>query len=144
VKIAYAKWNADAVVVERNYGGDMVRQTLVGAGYEGRIVEAHATDGKKLRAEPVAAFYERGEAYHAKGRLEKLETEMVSWVPGEGRSPNRVDALVWCATELKRNKRKAQIGDPTKITLEVPRFTPHAIVSAARYPSVLRQRAGVR
>jgi phage terminase large subunit-like protein len=132
-QIAYDRWHADAVVVERNYGGDMVRQNLIGSGYEGRILEAHATDGKKLRAEPVAAFYERGEAVHAKnGRLGKLETEMVSWVPGEGRSPNRVDALVWCATELKRNKRKAMIGDPTKITLEIPRFLPSHIVSAVR------------
>ena len=133
VRIAYDRWHADAVVVERNYGGDMVRNTLIGSGYDGRIVEARATDGKRLRAEPIAAFYERGEAFHAKGgRLEKLETEMVSWVPGEGRSPNRVDALVWCATELKRNKRKAMIADPTKLTLAVPRFLPPAAVAAAR------------
>jgi phage terminase large subunit-like protein len=146
VKIAYARWNADAVVVERNYGGDMVRNTLTGAGYDGRIVEAHATDGKKLRAEPVAAFYERGEAFHARsGGLEKLETEMVSWIPGEGRSPNRVDALVWCATELKRNKRKAQIASPVGLTLNIPRFIPSSVIAAARR-SVLdtRPRAGVR
>lgn len=133
VQVAYDRWSADAVVVERNYGGDMVRNTLLGNGYEGRIIEAHATDGKKLRAEPVAAFYERGEALHAKGgRLEKLETEMVSWVPGEGRSPNRVDALVWCATELKRGRRKAMVADPTHLTLAVPRFLPHNVVSAIR------------
>ena len=146
VKIASGKWKADAVVVERNYGGDMVRQTLLGAGYDGRIVEAHATDGKKLRAEPVAAFYERKEAFHGRNAgLEKLESEMVSWVPGEGRSPNRVDALVWCATELKRGRRKAQIADPTKLTLEIPRFLPHSVVSAARRPTSVRDlMSGVR
>lgn len=131
VQIASERWDADAVVVERNYGGDMVRETLLSNGYAGRIVEARATDGKRLRAEPVAAFYERGEAYHARG-LTKLETEMVSWVPGEGRSPNRVDALVWCATELKRGRRKVQIADPTKLTLQIPRIVPSHVIAAAR------------
>jgi phage terminase large subunit-like protein len=116
--------------------GDMVRETLVSNGYEGRIVEARATDGKKVRAEPVAALYERGEAFHTRsGRLAKLETEMVSWIPGEGRSPNRVDALVWVATELKRGARKAQIADPSKMTMNIPRFVPASVIAAARAAS---------
>jgi phage terminase large subunit-like protein len=134
VRIAYERWSADAIVVERNYGGDMVRETMLSAGYEGRIIEARATDGKRLRAEPVAAFYERGEAFHARG-LTKLETEMVSWVPGEGRSPNRVDALVWCATELKRGRRRVEIADPTKLTLTIPRIVPSATIAALRAAS---------
>ena len=97
----YNDLKADAIVVERNYGGDMCRATLVAEGFEGRVIEARATDGKRLRAEPISALYEQGRGYHVKG-LQKLEAEQVSWVPGHGRSPNRVDALVWCGTELMK------------------------------------------
>lgn len=118
---AYDKYKADAIVVERNYGGDMCRATLKAEGFTGRIVEAKATDGKRLRAEPIAALYEQHEAeagvraYHARGgRLAKLESEMVSWIPGEGKSPNRVDAYIWCATHLTRRGGAGSMGDPTQ------------------------------
>lgn len=111
---AYEKYKADAIVVERNYGGDMCRATLKAEGFEGRIIEAKATDGKRLRAEPIAALYEQGRAFHAQGgRLSKLESEMVSWIPGEGKSPNRIDAFVWAATSLTRRGGAAKMGDPT-------------------------------
>lgn len=110
---AYEKYSADAIVVERNYGGDMVRETLRAAGFEGRIIEARATDGKRVRAEPVSAKYEQGKARHARGgQVGKLESEMVSWVPGEGKSPNRVDAWVWVATSLTKGKAKAEMASP--------------------------------
>lgn len=117
---AYEKYKADAIVVERNYGGDMCRATLKAEGFTGRIIEAKATDGKRLRAEPIAALYEQGEsggdavrAYHARGgRLAKLESEMVSWIPGEGKSPNRVDAYVWCAAHLTKRGGGAKMGNP--------------------------------
>lgn len=118
---AYDKYKADAIVVERNYGGDMCRATLKSEGFTGRIVEAKATDGKRLRAEPIAALYEQHEgeqgvrAYHARGgKVAKLESEMVSWIPGEGKSPNRVDAYVWCATHLTRRGGSSGMSDPTK------------------------------
>lgn len=116
VQKAYEMYSADAVVVERNYGGDMVKETLRNNGYEGRVVEAKAVDGKRLRAEPIAAIYEQGRAHHArnaglmvndprtntlKNKLSLLEDELVSWVPG-GRSPNRMDAMVWCGAELMK------------------------------------------
>lgn len=121
---AYDKYKADAIVVETNYGGQMCRATLKAEGFTGRIVEAKATDGKRLRAEPIAALYEQNDgeagvrAYHARGgKVAKLESEMVSWIPGEGKSPNRVDAFVWCATHLTKRGGKASMGDPTKGTI---------------------------
>jgi phage terminase large subunit-like protein len=112
---AYEKYNADAIVVERNYGGDMCRATLKSAGFEGRIIEAKATDGKRVRAEPIAAKYEQHKARHRRGgRLSKLESEMVSWVPGEGKSPNRIDAMVWVASALTKGGGPMQMGDPTQ------------------------------
>jgi phage terminase large subunit-like protein len=60
----------------------------------------HATRDKLTRAEPVAALYEQGKAHHI-GQLLELELEMTSWEAKKAeRSPNRIDALVWAATEL--------------------------------------------
>ena len=112
---AYEKYNADAIVVERNYGGDMCRATLKAEGFTGRVIEAKATDGKRLRAEPIAAIYEQGNAHHARGgAVQKLESEMVSWIPGEGKSPNRIDAWVWAATQLTKGGSKGTMADLTK------------------------------
>lgn len=124
---AYEMYAADAIVVERNYGGDMVRATLKAEGFKGRIIEAKATDGKRVRAEPISAKYEQGHARHRKrtatASVAKLESEMVSWVPGEGKSPNRVDAWVWAASSLTRGGGAAGLGDPTKASLAPPGYT---------------------
>ena len=58
-----------------------------------------ATRGKALRAEPIAALYERGMIHHV-GVFYRLEEEMCNWQPGDPKSPNRVDGMVWSATEL--------------------------------------------
>jgi phage terminase large subunit-like protein len=51
-----------------------------------------------LRAEPVAARYERGEVSHV-GVFPELEEQLTTWVPGDA-SPDRLDSLVWGFTEL--------------------------------------------
>jgi len=97
---SYEAWDADAIAVERNYGGDMVKHTLKSVGFPGRIIEVNATRGKKVRAEPIVAKYEQQLVKHVPG-LSDLEDEMVTWVPDSSDpSPNRVDALVWALTEL--------------------------------------------
>ncbi len=110
---AYIKWSADAIVCERNYGGDMVRSTLEKVS-EARIVEVVSRRGKQLRAEPIVANYERGEVLHAEG-LELLEDEQCSWIPGYGASPNRVDALVHGLTELNQSITPSSISNPNDI-----------------------------
>ncbi len=97
---AYYKFRADRIVAETNNGGEMVEATIrqvdAGVAYKG----VHASRGKATRAEPVAAFYEQGRGHHV-GMFAQLEDELCQWVPGEGQaSPNRLDALVWAATEL--------------------------------------------
>ncbi len=55
-----------------------------------------------LRAEPVAALYSQRRVKHA-GRFAELEDEMCDFGPdglSGGRSPDRVDALVWAVCEL--------------------------------------------
>lgn len=97
---AYHKWKADRIVAEINQGGDMV-ETIVKTrdktvAYKG----VHATRDKTTRAEPVAAFAERGEDHHV-GEFFELELEMTTWEGRKGeKSPNRIDAKVWAAAYL--------------------------------------------
>src|SRR4051794_12451513 len=97
---AYKTWRADRIIAERNFGGDMVLSTLksVDPGVPVKLVVA--SRGKAVRAEPVAAQYEQGRIRHV-GNLGLLEDQLCEWNPAEnGPSPDRLDALVWCMTEL--------------------------------------------
>jgi phage terminase large subunit-like protein len=102
---AIALWRrleADALVVEVNQGGDMVRSVIaeIDSGVPVTSVRAHR--GKWLRAEPVASLYEQGRVKHA-GVFPALEDEMCDFgLDGlsSGRSPDRLDALVWAITAL--------------------------------------------
>jgi len=116
---AYKGHGADRVVAETNNGGEMVEATL-------RVVDdniaysaVHATRGKIVRAEPVAALYEQGRIKHM-AALPTLEDQMCEFTPdldrsrpkrdstnpasagrgGAHSSPDRADALVWAFTEL--------------------------------------------
>lgn len=92
---AAEQWDADAIVAEVNYGGDMVKHTIAGADPDVPVREVRATRGKTLRAEPIVLAYEKGRVYHV-GIFPELETEMTTWVDESGvPSPNRIDALVW-------------------------------------------------
>jgi phage terminase large subunit-like protein len=92
---------ADRVVVEVNNGGDMVEATLRTVAPNLAVRKVHATRGKQLRAEPVAALYEQGRVHHV-GSYPGLEDQMTTWAPADSKakSPDRVDALVWAVTEL--------------------------------------------
>ena len=110
----YEDFAADAIVPEKNYGGDMVKHTLESSGYRGaRIIPVTSRRGKVIRAEPVAALYERGRVFHVgkQGDLTDLENELTQWVPGN-ESPNRLDALVHAATELAKQSMPAEIANP--------------------------------
>ena len=98
----YDRFEADAIVIEVNQGGDMVRHTLESVRKDIRIVEVRATRGKHVRAEPIAALYSLGRVSHV-GTFPKLEDQMCQMTAGgfDGTgSPDRVDALVWGMTEL--------------------------------------------
>ena len=96
---AYHLHQADRIVAEANQGGDMVRHTLRTVDPNVPVRLVHASRGKRTRAEPIAALYEQGRVHHV-GYLADLEDQMCGWVPNEGASPDRVDALVWALTEL--------------------------------------------
>jgi phage terminase large subunit-like protein len=66
------------------------------------VIAVRATRAKWLRAEPVAALYEQGKVKHA-GVFPALEDEMTDFgLDGlsSGRSPDRLDAMVWAVSHL--------------------------------------------
>ncbi len=90
---AYHDFAADGLVGEINQGGELVREIVLREAPEIIFHPVRAVVGKLLRAEPVAALYERGLVFHV-GCFEALEDEMCSYA-GQGKSPDRLDALVW-------------------------------------------------
>lgn len=107
---AVALWRrleADALVAEVNQGGEMVKAVISGVDAAIPVIAVRATRGKWLRAEPVAALYAQGRVAHV-GPLPALEDEMAGFgLDGlsNGRSPDRVDALVWAVSHLMFSTR---------------------------------------
>lgn len=98
----YHRFEADALIAEVNQGGAMVEEVLRAADSAVPVTPVRATRGKTLRAEPVAALYAQGRVRHA-GAFPALEDEMANFGPdgqSNGRSPDRLDALVWAITAL--------------------------------------------
>ena len=96
---------ADAIVAEVNMGGDMVSAVLRQIDATVPVKTVHATRGKWLRAEPVAAMYAQGKVKHVGAAFAELEDEMCDFGLGGlsgGRSPDRLDALVWYPSGVGR------------------------------------------
>jgi phage terminase large subunit-like protein len=111
---AYRAWRANHVVVEVNNGGAMVAQVLRQCEANLPVREVTATRGKFLRAEPVAAAYERGLVHHV-GAFARLEDQLCALTPDfdvrvAGFSPDRADALVWAIADLIGLHRKETAG----------------------------------
>lgn len=105
---AYKGRHADRIVGEVNNGGDLVEGNIRAIDPNVPFRAVHASRGKAVRAEPVAALYEQGRVHHVMSgvaahdaALEKLEDQLCQFVPGSSeRSPDRMDALVWAITDL--------------------------------------------
>jgi hypothetical protein len=95
----YEQEQADRIIAETNNGGDLVEMNIRNYNQRVSYESVRASRGKEVRAEPIADLYRRGYVHHF-GEFPELEDELTSWVPGEGRSPNRLDALVWGITYL--------------------------------------------
>ena len=118
---AYKRWSADRIVAESNFGGDMVEAIIKQSDRQAPVRMVHASRGKAVRAEPVAALYEQGRIHHI-GSHHGLEDEMVTWEPfpsqdtlGRGDSPNRIDAMVWGFTDLLLNARGETTVTPLRL-----------------------------
>jgi phage terminase large subunit-like protein len=90
------------VVGETNFGGDMVRQVIQAVRKTIPFSCVTASRGKVVRAEPIAALFEQQKAYLV-GYFPELEEQMIGMTTAGylgGRSPDRLDAMVWGLTEL--------------------------------------------
>ncbi len=114
VAAAFRRFKANRVVAEINNGGDMVVAVLRQSEPNLPVRTVTATRGKFLRAEPVAAAYERGAVFHL-GAFGKLEDQLCALTPdfdprASGFSPDRADALVWAVADLIALERAGPQG----------------------------------
>lgn len=103
-----ARWQADRIIAEGNFGGEMVKETLRVAEHETPIEIVHASRGKRPRAEPVSSLsgdpsrpttWENARL-HVVGELPALEEQISTWTDDSKESPGRLDALVWAVHGL--------------------------------------------
>lgn len=111
----YHQVGADALVVEKNHGGKWMLEVFRQVDPYVNLVVTWASDGKRTRAEPVAALFEHDPRAlmpyraHMVGFQADLESELTDTNFSNGEpSPNRLDALVWAGTELMLGQRQAK------------------------------------
>lgn len=101
-----AKYQADRIVAEKNYGGALVEANIRSVDRKASVKLVTATRGKAVRAEPVAGLYEQGKVKHVLDPhvdLTELENQMCNFSTAgyEGmKSPDRADSAIWGITEL--------------------------------------------
>jgi predicted phage terminase large subunit-like protein len=93
----------NGMVWESNYGGALVTSNIrnIKGGKSIKMIKVTASRGKLLRAEPISALYENNMVHHVGHDLIPLEDELTEWA-GKGKSPNRLDAVVWAITHLSK------------------------------------------
>ena len=99
---AYDRHQADVVVGEMNFGGAMVKSTILTARPRTPFKAVTASRGKAVRAEPFSALYETGKIRHV-GDFPELEDELTAFSTigyTGAESPNRADAWFWVLAEL--------------------------------------------
>lgn len=127
---AYERFRADRIVAETNFGGAMVEATLRQVAPSIPFKALTASRGKQVRAEPVAAAYEKGTVHHV-GIFPQLEDQLCEWSPLTDRwSPDRLDAAVWCLTELLESRAVTyeswtDRGEPLLATRDYQNYGPN-------------------
>lgn len=120
----FLRFGATWLVIETNVGKKWLMQVVTDAYKEMQaeglfeegpppVKEVTSLAGKKLRAEPVASRYEQNRVHHV-GTFIELEDQMCTWIPGEGQSPDRIDALVQAGLILMgRENRLVRVAAPS-------------------------------
>lgn len=107
----YNQYRANRVVAEVNQGYDLVVHTIHTVDDTVPVKKVYASRAKQPRAEPIAALHEQ-KRIHFVGNLPGLEDQLTSWVPGN-QSPDRLDAFVWCMTELMLGGGMSEFFSPS-------------------------------
>lgn len=112
----FSTWKADKIIAEKNFGGDMVRATIMAHNENIIPTLTNSSKGTTARAQPISTLYSRNKICHVGHGLTRLEGEMCNWDPNkkksEQKSPNRMDAMVFAHNELfplDKPKRVARI-----------------------------------
>lgn len=106
---AYHRHKANRIIAESNQGGEMVAAVIRQVDASVPVKLVHASRGKQVRAEPVAALCEQGRDHHV-GMFPALEDELCEWEPGMD-SPNRMDAKVWAYTDLMNKSGQTTMAE---------------------------------
>lgn len=100
---AYRTHQADLIVAERNFGGEMVSANIAAVDPNVPVKLITSSRGKVMRAEPIASLFAQRRA-HLVGAHPTLEDQACrftsEWDRGRDGSPDRVDAMVFALAEL--------------------------------------------
>lgn len=108
-------WGASLVVVEDNGGKDWI-ETVLRMAWKHRnpgggpppLRRVNASQGKRLRAQPVAMRYEQARVCHV-GSFPELEDQLTTWIPEEDPdSPDRLDAMVHAVAHLMKKHDRSE------------------------------------
>jgi len=113
----YHTHEADALIAERNFGGDMVEAVINGVDPRIQVKVVTASRGKVARAEPISRLMAKGRIHHV-GEFPALEDEMCTYYQTKSKaqpSPNRYDAYVWTFSELMLQYCATELG-----TIQLP------------------------
>lgn len=126
---AFDRHDADVIVGETNFGGDMVRFVVMAAASKPErnkpkpsFKKLTASRGKVVRAEPISALTEQGKVRFA-GSFPELEDELCSFTTNGyvgSRSPNRADAMIWALSELFPGLVKLPPKEETEVEKRAP------------------------
>jgi len=109
-------WSGTLLIVEDNGGKDWIESVLravykerEGAAHTAPLRRVNASQGKRLRAQPVAMRYEQGRVCHV-GQFPDLEDQLTTWIPEEDptMSPDRLDAMVHAVAHLMKKYDRAE------------------------------------
>ncbi|KKL08046.1 hypothetical protein LCGC14_2579780, partial [marine sediment metagenome] len=99
----YDEYHADVILAEKNYGGDMVEETIRNVAVNRGVTVPpikliHAKRGKVLRAQPVATLYQQGRVHHVGTNMAELEDQQCNFDPLN--MPEHDDRVDWCVYAL--------------------------------------------
>lgn len=101
---AYDKWEAEMIIAEGNQGGSTLTHTIQTYRRNAPVKIVRAKDGKVSRAMPISMAYHNRKVRHSDYEaLKVLEQQMYDFenvVSSRGKSPDRVDALVYALMEI--------------------------------------------
>ena len=125
----YRQHKADRIVAEVNNGGDMVEATIRMVDPNVSYNKVHASRGKVIRAEPVAALYEQGRIHHV-GAFPTLEDQQCAFTTDFDRKAAGSPFLG--KGRKARNRRDGVIGDAAAQICSPPLSEPDPVLRRCR------------